>query len=90
MTDSIGQEKIRLNMSPVPVSNQLQVSFVAEEKGNTSVRILSLAGKPLKAVSLGVLKEGKVWIPVGELFRGIYLLELRCGNRVSSRKFIKD
>lgn len=90
MTDSIGHEKIRLNMSPVPVSNQLQVSFVAEEKGNTSVRILSLAGKPLKAVSLGVLKEGKVLMPVGELFRGIYLLELRCGKEVSSRKFIKD
>lgn len=90
ITDSIGQEKIRLNMSPVPVSNQLQVSFAAAEKGNTSVRILSLAGKPLKAVSLGMVKEGKILIPVGELFRGIYLLELRCGNRVSSRKFIKD
>lgn len=89
-TDSIGHESIRLNMSPVPVSNQLQVSFVAEEKGNTSVRILSLSGKPLKAVSLGVLREGKVLIPVGDLFRGIYLLELRCGNQVSSRKLIKD
>lgn len=77
-------------MSPVPVSNQLQVSFVAEEKGNTSVRILSLSGKPLKSVSLGVLKEGKVLIPVGDLFSGLYLLELRCGNQVGSRKLIKD
>lgn len=90
ITDSIRPEKIRISMSPVPVRNQLQVSFVAEEKGNTSVRILSLAGKPLKAVSLGVLKEGKVFMPVGELFRGLYLLELRCGKELSSRKFIKD
>lgn len=90
ITDSIHQEKIRIKMSPVPVSNQLQVSFVAEEKGNTSVRILSLSGKPIKAVSLGVLKEGQVSIPVGDLFRGLYLLELRCGNQVSSRKIIKD
>lgn len=90
MTDSIGHEKIRLNMSPVPVSNQLQVSFIAEEKANTSIRILSLSGKPLKAVSLGMVKEGKVLIPVGDLFRGIYLLELRCGKELSSRKFIKD
>lgn len=90
MTDSIEHEKIRLNMSPVPVSSQLQVSFVAEEKGNTSIRILSLSGKPLKSVSLGMVKEGKILVPVGELLRGIYLLELRCGKEVSSRKFIKD
>lgn len=90
ITDSIYPEKIRISMSPVPVSNQLQVSFIAEEKGNTSIRILSLSGKPLKAVSLGVIKEGKVWIPVGDLFRGLYLLELRCGKQLSSRKFIKD
>lgn len=90
IADSIHPEKIRINMSPVPVSNQLQVSFVAEEKGNTSVRILSLSGKPLKSVSLGVLKEGKVLIPVGDLFSGLYLLELRCGNQVGSRKLIKD
>ncbi len=90
ITDSTNNEKIRISMSPVPVSSQLQVSFVAEEKGNTSVRILSLSGKPLKAVSLGVLKEGKVLLPVGDLFRGIYLLELRCGNQISSRKIIKD
>lgn len=90
MTDSIGHEKIRLNMSPVPVSNQLQISFAAEEKGNTSIRILSLSGKPLKSVSLGMVKEGTILIPVGDLFRGIYLLELRSGRELSSRKFIKD
>jgi hypothetical protein len=89
-TDSSNQETIRIRMSPVPVSNQLQISFVAEEKGNTSIRILSLAGKPLKAFSMGVLKEGQVSIPVGDLFRGIYLLELRCGNQIRSRKIIKE
>lgn len=88
--DSSNREKIKIDMRPVPVSSQLQVSFVATEKGNTTVRILSLSGNPLKTVSLGMAKEGKVQIGVADLFSGLYLLELRCGSQVSSRKFIKD
>ena len=44
---------------------------------------------PLKTISLGIQKQGQVTIPVGDLLRGIYLLELTCGSETSTQKIIK-
>ncbi|MBI2283643.1 MAG: hypothetical protein HYU71_08040 [Bacteroidetes bacterium] len=83
-------EPMELSLSPVPATDRLRISFRAKEKGNTTVRILGLSGRPLQTISLGIQKEGQAWIPLGGLLRGIYLLELRCGNYRSSRVIMKD
>lgn len=83
-------EPMELSLSPVPATDRLRISFRAKEKGNTTVRILGLSGRLLQTISLGIQKEGQAWIPLGGLLRGIYLLELRCGNYRSSRIIMKD
>lgn len=81
---------ILMNLSPVPAKDKIIVQFNCAEAGNTNIRILNLSGMPVKSWSLGVQKDGQVTIPVGELIRGIYLLELNCGKLRSTRKLIKD
>ena len=78
------------NMNPVPAKEQVLVKFSATESGNTSIRLLTLSGVPVKNISLGVQKDGQVMVPVGELLKGIYLLEIKCGNQISTKKLIKD
>lgn len=87
---SIGSNNIIINISPVPVKNFLQVSFKAAEVGNTSIRLLTLSGTAVKVISLGIQKEAQIMIPVSELVSGIYLLELTCGEKIITRKLIKD
>lgn len=81
---------VLMYLSPVPAKDKIIVQFNCSEAGNTTIRILNLSGMPVKSLSLGVLKDGQVTIPVGELIRGIYLLELNCGKLRSIQKLIKD
>jgi len=81
---------ILMHLSPVPAKDKIIVQFNCGEAGNTHIRILNLSGMPVKSLSFGMQKDGQVTIPVGELNRGIYLLELNCGKLRSTRKLIKD
>ncbi|MEO7530301.1 MAG: T9SS type A sorting domain-containing protein, partial [Sediminibacterium sp.] len=81
---------IILKINPIPAKYKILVQYKAPEKGNTSIRILSLSGTPLKNIQLGLQKEGQVIVPVGDLVSGLYLLEIKCGNEVSTQKIIKD
>ncbi len=83
-------EPIEVTLYPVPVKDRLYLTYRAKEKGNTTVRILGVSGRPIQSLSLSTQKEGQTWIPLAGLTKGIYLLELRCGNYRCSRAFIKD
>ncbi|MEA3425980.1 MAG: T9SS type A sorting domain-containing protein [Bacteroidota bacterium] len=83
-------QPIELTLYPVPVKDRLRIEYRAKEKGNTTVRILGISGRPIQNISLGTQKEGQAWIPLAGLIKGIYLLELRCGNYRYSKAFIKD
>jgi hypothetical protein len=77
-------------VNPIPARDKIVVNYAAAEPGITSIRLLSLSGMPLKTISLGIQKQGQVTIPVGDLLRGIYLLELKCGSETRTQKIIKD
>lgn len=86
----VSAASIFLSITPVPAKDRVMVKFSATESGNTSIRLLTLSGMPVKNISLGIQKEGQAVVQVGGLLRGIYLLELTCGSQVSTKKLIKD
>ncbi|MES2374439.1 MAG: T9SS type A sorting domain-containing protein [Bacteroidota bacterium] len=81
---------IIVKISPVPAKDKIVVLFSSPEKGNTSIRLLSLSGKLLKTIQLGLQQDGQFTIPISDLLSGIYLLEIRCGDKSSTKKIIKD
>ncbi|MCK9403788.1 MAG: T9SS type A sorting domain-containing protein [Chitinophagaceae bacterium] len=80
---------VRVKITPVPAKDNILVSFHSTEAGNTTIRLLTLSGTTVKNIPLGIQKEGQVNIPVGELPRGIYLIELTTGNQLNTQKMIK-
>lgn len=75
---------------PNPATDKISFRFMASEKGNTTVRLLQLSGKPVKIIELGKQKEAQINISVAEMQTGIYLLELTCGKQIRTQKFIKQ
>lgn len=86
----INTPAIRIKITPVPARNYIMVRYHSPETANTTVRLLTLSGSTVKNIPLGMQKEGQVSIPVGELIRGIYLIELTAGNQINTQKIIKD
>jgi hypothetical protein len=75
---------------PVPAKDRIMVSYTSPERGNTSIRVFDLYGNCMKTVFAGYQKQGQVSVPIGDLHTGIYLLEIRCGDKSDTQKIIKD
>jgi hypothetical protein len=80
-------DKLDITLFPNPTTNYLQVHLENENWGNTTYQIFDLSGK--FALS-GTLKKGQKNIDLINLSDGIYIIQLKNGNKNYSRKFLKN
>jgi hypothetical protein len=90
-TDSfLTTKNLTMKVYPVPAKNTIVIKYASTETGNTAIRIVDLFGNLVKSIPLGMQKQGQVIIPVSNLASGTYVVEIRCGNDVSTQKIIKE
>jgi len=68
---------------PNPASQLTTVEFMLEEAAEISVSIYGLDGKVINSENLGYLNDGlqSIAVPVGHLDNGMYVFELKAGNK---------
>lgn len=81
LTSSVAELKLSFSVSPNPVQNELTVNTNEESLTYT---IYNLSGQTLQRDQLNISRS----VPVEQLNNGMYLLELKTGNRKSIQKFI--
>jgi len=81
LTSAVEQLKVEFSISPNPVQNELTIK---SDETNLSYSIYSLNGQTLQEEQLNLGRT----ISVNELENGMYLLQLKTGNRKSIQKFI--
>jgi hypothetical protein len=82
--------KLITNLAPIPAREKIKISFSAPEKAHTIIRLLSLAGRPLRQVDLGLQQNASYELALNGLSPGIYLIEIRCGDQIKLQKLIKN
>ena len=83
--DKVG--KLNLTLFPNPTTNYLQVHLENEKLGTTTYQIYDLSGK---VVLSGSLNKGQNGIQLNNLSNGIYIIQLKNGNKNYSGKFLKN
>jgi hypothetical protein len=81
LTSAIDEVKIAFFLSPNPVQNELTIN---SDEPNLEYTIYNLSGQMLNEGQLNISKS----ISVEYLNNGMYLLQLKSGNRKSIQKFI--
>lgn len=81
---------LSLSAYPVPANDQLVIRFKTPGMQHTFLNLFSQNGILVKSYRLGLQQEGNFRIAVADLPKGIYILELKCGNDVVIRKIIKS
>jgi len=86
---SINSNSIKLSISPNPVIDFVQVSWVNENSSKVNLIISDINGRTLSEKKSGVISPGlhKENISVTELKNGIYFLTLKTGNKIFATKF---
>ena len=79
-------EKDKLHVYPIPVNEQL--TFELDSKENISyIEILTIQGKPIKHIFVG---SNQQIVYVGELPKGVYVTLIYYGNKLITKKIIKQ
>lgn len=78
-----------ISVYPNPASDRLTISFKLNERGNVYIYIKDLSGKTVYEKALGQLSgEQKEELDLPELAKGMYLLQLRAGEELSTQKLL--
>ncbi|NCI47920.1 Ig-like domain-containing protein [Sediminibacterium soli] len=88
--DTATATRLVMQLSPVPANGLLQIRFNTWDKGSTFIRLFTTDGQQLRKQYLGVTNRGDIQMGMAELTPGVYLLELRCGEQVATRSFLKQ
>ncbi|MHC1706390.1 MAG: T9SS type A sorting domain-containing protein [Bacteroidales bacterium] len=70
---------------PNPARETINVRYVVQSKGNTSLELINLQGSIIQTIALGNL-SGTATIDVSELAKGVYFLYLNDKGKILSRK----
>ena len=86
---SVQQNTIDLQIAPNPVFNELLVKLNKPFAKAATARIYSVDGQLIKELSLQEA-DRQISIEVGNLTKGIYLLEYQTSTAKKTVKFIKE
>jgi len=74
---------------PNPATNHILVSFVPEQSGNSKIMVYTIDGRKVFEVNNGRTEQGMLYlksVDVGKLTKGVYMLQLWSGNKVTVKK----
>jgi spore coat protein A len=75
---------------PNPASDLTTVDFVLAEGADVTVSIYGMDGRMMNSEKLGYLNDGTqtIEVPVGHLDNGMYIFELRAGDKLFRESFV--
>jgi hypothetical protein len=79
-----------IKLAPNPAIDFVQVSYRAQTKGNTVIKVISSNGQTVSVVNLGEQQSGQYKLAVGKLARGTYTVELSIGDEKGAAQLIKQ
>ncbi len=84
--------KFTSNAYPNPVSDVLNIEFVASKSVSSAIEIYDMQGRVVQTISNGVLEAGiqTVSIDVSTLSKGVYFYKIMNGDEISMNKFIVE
>jgi len=75
---------------PNPASDMTTVDFALAEGADVRISIYGMDGRMINSEELGYLNDGvqSIAVPVGHLDNGMYILEVKAGNKLFRENFI--
>ena len=78
-----------MKIYPNPANNHFTLEYFNPQPGNVSFKIYDLSGRVLREIELvGLHEHIKAEIDLSEIESGVYLLSMRSGSAVETRKFV--
>lgn len=89
---SITASKFTSTAYPNPVSDVLNIEFVASKSTASSIEIYDMQGRTVQTINNGIIEAGNqtVSVDVASLSKGVYFYKVINGTEISMNKFIVE
>ena len=85
----VEKNSFNFNISPIPASNIINISFDNISNDQKTIEVYDLLGRLNQSIISNVV-NGKTSLHISELSRGIYIVKITSGSRISVKRFIKE
>lgn len=81
---------LTVKIYPNPAKNELKVIFKSAVTANSSIRLYHISGTLVKTIQVGIMQQGLVSIPIGDISNGQYYIQVISGTNQQNIPFIKQ
>ncbi len=83
---------VSVNTYPNPFSNEINVNLKAERQSDAQVKLYDIMGKVKTSKDLGLVSKGEnhFKLNTANLSKGVYFLKVSIGDKIKSRRIIKQ
>ena len=86
---AINGNKLDVKMIPNPATDEVTVSYQAQQTGKVSLRLMNVAGTTVLEQDLGNNQSGSAKVNLEHLADGVYMVEITCGGQKIVQRLIK-
>jgi len=83
-------ESMNVSLIPNPATSELTINYTFSSADAKSLNIVDVAGISLIHADLGTAQQGSKKLSLNTLSAGMYLVQVSCGNKVLTRRLIKE
>ncbi len=87
---NIVSSKLNVSIAPNPTTDVAILIYAAAVKGATSLRVTNVVGQQIYSKDLGDQQAGSIEISVADMAPGIYLINLKCGDEMVTKRLVKQ
>lgn len=89
---TLGQEGdgLKLSLTPNPATNEVTCNYESASSQNTSMIITDGTGANVMKMSLGTKQKGNISLTLGNLAKGVYMIELVSGAQKATQRLVKE
>jgi len=89
---AISASKFTSNAYPNPVTDILNIEFVASKSTSSTIEIFDMQGRTVQTINNGIVEAGiqTIAIDVANLSKGVYFYKVINGSEISMNKFIVE
>jgi len=87
---NVNAEQLETAIIPNPATEQINIGFKAAVEGDASISIKNIMGQQTYYKELGKQQSGNVSVSIEDFAAGMYVAEIKCGDKSVARKFVKQ
>jgi len=82
-------ENVEVAVFPNPTYGKFTVTFASEVASSANIKVMDITGREVKGLSISTLNDKSLLIDISTCKAGLYIIEIKSGSTLTTKKILK-